>query len=249
MTKINQEFIKEQYRSGVENYSDFAKDVGLWASEKYVFQKYLQPEHHILDLGCGTGRTTFGLYQLGYQYILGLDLTPEMITEAKQLNAHFGTSINFRVGDATNLYLEDAQFDALLFSFNGIMSIPQAANRNKALREIHRVLKEAGTFIFTTHDRDRGEKYRAFWQEEAQRWQAEQQNPNLYEFGDLITTSNNETGKIFIHIPSQQEVQHWLQQHGFDILETFYRPDQFQESAAVQKKSGDCRFWVGRKLG
>ncbi|MEM8523531.1 MAG: class I SAM-dependent methyltransferase [Bacteroidota bacterium] len=248
MKKIEQNFILNQYRSGIQSYTDFTKDVGLWASEKYVFEKYLKPSDRILDLGCGTGRTTFPLYQLSYENIRGVDLTPEMIESAKALDTHFELDINFQVGDATNLALEDSHFNAVIFSFNGIMSIPSQTNRNQALQEIHRVLKKDGIFIFTTHDRDKEEEYLTFWKEEKARWEAKEQNPRLYEFGDLITDSKNENSEIFIHIPNQAEVENWLMNHGFEVLETFYRSDRFEESEAVKAKSGECRFWVAKKI-
>jgi len=40
MKKIQLEYIKNQYRSGLNSYVDLTKEVGLWESEKYVFQKY-----------------------------------------------------------------------------------------------------------------------------------------------------------------------------------------------------------------
>jgi len=247
MEKIPLEFIRDQYRSGIESYADFTKEVGLWDSERYVFQKYLQNTNQILDLGCGTGRATFPLYELGYQNIIGVDLTPEMIEKARELNEYFQTAIPFQVGNALDLAFEDAAFDVVIFSFNGLMSIPMHSNRAQALSEINRVLKPSGIFLFTTHDRDKDPKFLEFWAEEEARWATGQQNEQVYEFGDLITTSKNESREIFIHIPDQKEVRDLLNQHHFEVLETFYRNDRFEERAAVQSKSGECRFWIARK--
>ncbi len=166
MRKIQSEFIKNQYRSGIESYANFTKEVGLWDSEKYVFQKYLKKSDKILDLGCGTGRTTFPLNQIGFNNIIGVDLTPEMVLKAQELNKYYKTEIQFRIGDATSLEFSDSFFDAVIFSFNGLMSIPKQSNRNKAMSEINRVLKDAGIFIFTTHDREKEEQYFEFWKKE-----------------------------------------------------------------------------------
>ncbi len=245
--KIKTEFIVDQYKSGIENYSELTKEVGLWESEKYVFEKYLQHNHKILDLGCGTGRTTFPLYQLGYIDIVGVDLTPEMIAEANSLKEHFKIPIVFKVGDALALDFEDETFDAVIFSFNGFMSIPQKENREKALREINRVLKPNGLFIFTTHDRKEEPQYYNFWKEEKDKWEQGNQNQALYEYGDLITKTKNEKREIYIHIPDRKEVENCLTENCFNILETFYRSEKFDESKMVKDKSGECRFWIARK--
>ncbi len=249
MQKITTQFILNQYRSGIKSYSDFTKEVGLWDSEKYVFQKYLEPTDKILDLGCGTGRTTFPLVKLGYKNIVAIDLTPEMIEAAQSLNQYFEMEIDFRIGDATDLEFEALQFDTIIFSFNGLMSIPKQSNRDAALKEINRVLKNGGTFIFTTHDRAREKEFFEFWKTEKEKWDQGTQNPSLYEFGDLVTTSKNESREIFIHIPIEKEITDWLNQHHFEVVETFYRVDRFDEREAVKMKSGECRFWIVKKVG
>ncbi|MEM7103995.1 MAG: methyltransferase domain-containing protein [Bacteroidota bacterium] len=248
MDKISQDFIIKQYQSGIESYANFTLEVGLWESEKYVFQKYLDPENRILDLGCGTGRTTIPLYQLGYQKIYGVDLTPEMINKANELNLQYHLSLDFQVGDATNLSFEDQTFDAVIFSFNGLMSIPEAESRLQAILEINRVLKPDGHFIFTTHDRDAAFEYKDFWKAEKIKWDAGQQDPSLYEFGDIISHSKNESREIFIHIPDKKEIETLLNETGFVILETFYRSHKFDEPEPVKQKSGECRFWIAKKL-
>lgn len=247
MQKIESEFIRNQYRSGLQSYTSLTKEIGLWNSEKYVFQKYLNQNNNILDLGCGTGRTTFPLNKLGYSKIIGVDLTPEMIEIAQELNTYFDSEIDFKIGDATNLEFSDSIFDVVIFSFNGLMSIPNSLNRDKAVNEINRVLKDSGIFIFTTHDREKEEQYVKFWEEEETRWKTGKQNPILFEFGDLITQSKNESREIFIHIPNQNEVKEVLNNNGFEVIETFYRSDKFNESDYIKSKSGECRFWITKK--
>jgi ubiquinone/menaquinone biosynthesis C-methylase UbiE len=247
MGKVNLAFVIKQYQSGIDSYKEATLTFGLWDSEKYVFEKYLRKDFSILDLGCGTGRTTFGLYKMGYTNISGVDITPEMIETARVINNSLSLSISFAEGDATALQFGNEAFDAVIFSFNGIMSIPGATNRLKAFSEIHRVLKRNGTFIFTTHDRDADVKFFDFWKEEKQKWEEGRQNPALIDFGDVITTSRNETSPCFVHIADQPEVREILDQVGFALQETFYRNEKFDELPAVKEKSGECRFWVVKK--
>lgn len=248
MKKIGTDFIISQYQSGIENYSDFTTQIGLWESEKFVFQKYLNKTDEILDVGCGTGRTTFHLYKLGYEKILGLDLTPEMIYRAKELNQFYGTNIHFETGDATQLKYNDSRFDAVIFSFNGLMTIPNSINRIQAIQQINRILKPNGIFIFTTNDREENANFFEFWKEEKQKWKEGKQNIELYEFGDIIlANSKNENQEIFVHIPNQEEIKQLIELGGFELIETFYRSDKFNESLQVKEKSGECRFWITKK--
>ena len=246
--KLSMDFILAQYQSGITSYTDFTLEVGLWESEKAVFKKYLNPSQTILDLGCGTGRTTFPLYDLGYHQIRGLDYTPEMIEAAQAINKQWGKTIPFEVGDARQLTFKEEQFDTVIFSFNGLMSMPPPEDRVKAVSEIHRVLKKDGRFIFTTHDREADENFFEFWKAEKKRWANGEQNPQLYAFGDIITTSKNESREIFIHIPDRQEIVKLMEENGFQILDTFYRNERFDEPQEVKEKSGECRFWVAEKI-
>ena len=59
------EYTKEQYNKeeNVKRYGEAIK-IGLWNSERLFFEKYINKDDYILDLGCGAGRTTFALYNL-----------------------------------------------------------------------------------------------------------------------------------------------------------------------------------------
>jgi ubiquinone/menaquinone biosynthesis C-methylase UbiE len=61
--------------------------------------------------------------------------------------------IDFSIGDAKHIDAPNNSYDAAIFSFNGLMMIPGRRNRLQAMKEIERVLKDKGYFIFTTHDR------------------------------------------------------------------------------------------------
>ena len=157
--KINKDFIKSSIEQDIDHYLEATLDIGLWASEEYVFNKYLNFTDHILDIGCGTGRTTFALYEKGYSNITGVDLSPKMIEKAKFLSDKKQRNIKFIEGDATDLAFSDESFSSILFSFNGFMQIPSTPLRLKTLKEIYRILKKDGYFIFTTHDRYYDEEY------------------------------------------------------------------------------------------
>ncbi|TDO69922.1 hypothetical protein DFR79_1602 [Halanaerobium saccharolyticum] len=75
MQKITKNFVKKSFEKATENYSNAIENIGLWESEKYVINKYFDKDKSILDVGCGAGRTTFNLYEMGYKNIIG-ELAP-----------------------------------------------------------------------------------------------------------------------------------------------------------------------------
>ena len=119
---------------------------GLYAKEVTAFS-YIQSKSRILDLGCGTGRTTNWLAAKGHD-VIGLDFASKMIEVARSRNP----AIPYVVADATAINFKSRLFDVVVFSFNGIDCIPSRAKRLQALREIKRVLKPGGYFIFSSHN-------------------------------------------------------------------------------------------------
>ncbi|WP_375090905.1 hypothetical protein ACDZ29_11890 [Peribacillus sp. RS7] len=67
MDKIEKGFINNSLHESASLYADATKNFDLWQSEKYAFEKYLYQDDTILDIGCGTGRSTFALYKKGFQ--------------------------------------------------------------------------------------------------------------------------------------------------------------------------------------
>lgn len=249
MQKISAEFVKHAFasRESLNEYTIATSQIQLWKSEHTLFLKYLKKEDRIIDIGCGTGRVTFGLHDLGYNNLIGIDVSEEMIKEAWSINNRRKATIEFILGDATDLDLQDEIFDGAIFAYNGLMQIPWLNNRMKAFKEINRILKVGGIFIFTTHDMDvKDENIQRFWREEINLWNNGKQNPRLPEFGDLIYKSYDR--QMYMHVPKREEIVHCLSETGFGIVEDLYRPDLFEESEEVTNFSDDCRFWIVKKI-
>jgi SAM-dependent methyltransferase len=245
--KVDRAFLLEAYShpDAVRSYSRAVSQIGLWKFEETFFARHLRTDGRILDLGCGAGRTTFGLYDAGYRNIIGADLSPVMIRQARWHAARRGLKIRFRVGDACRLPFESKSFDRCLFSFNGLMTIPQRSLRITALREIRRVLVPEGQFVFTTHERQGEASSQPLWRKEMALWRAGKQNPQLHEFGDELI---EELGRpTFIHVPDRREILACLKAADLEWVEDEY-PDLARESKAVRNfVSFDCRFWAARR--
>lgn len=225
----------------VDHYREALGRMGLWESEDILIERFLSKEQRVLDLGCGTGRVAFGLWERGFRNVEGLDLSPGMIEVARQHARETKRGVQFGVGDATALPYPDNSFDGVIFGFGGLMQIPGREPRRTALRQVRRILRPAGVFIFTTHDRDM-EEYREFWKSEAK-----QPLPEGLEFGDVYEEGPH--GMVFVHVPDQSEVEEDLEATGWNAVETVLRSDLSEESDTVEELSDPCRFWVARVDG
>ena len=229
----------------MQEYIKAIEEVGLWESERILFTKYFNEKDRILDLGCGTGRTTIALFRLNYRNILGLDVSEEMLAQAVRISDEHQYNIPFVLGDATDMEFEDESFDGAIFAFNGLMQIPWLENREKAFKQISRVLKKGSIFIFTTHDME-DRRNAAYWSEERYLWKIGRQNPKLAEFGDLIYKNGDHD--MFMHVPSREEILTCLKENNFEIVEDRMRASICKESRAVLEFSDECRFWIVRRL-
>lgn len=108
------------------------------------------PEMKMLDIGVGAGRTALHFGKLVKEYI-GIDYSESLI---KACNNRFSKNpeFSFIKCDVTDMHIfADNQFDLVLFSFNGI-DYTSPEDRIKALKEIFRVTKPDGYFIFSSHN-------------------------------------------------------------------------------------------------
>jgi ubiquinone/menaquinone biosynthesis C-methylase UbiE len=97
----------------------------------------------LLETACGTGRVTRHLRKKIKGNLTATDINPAMMSHAK--SKLVGESINWLEADATALPFADESFDCVVSQF-GVMFYP---DRVLGMKEAYRVLKPAGTFIFT----------------------------------------------------------------------------------------------------
>ena len=71
-------------------------------------EKYGITPKTILDLGCGTGSILLPLAQEGFD-VIGVDLSPEMLTEADHKAMEAGVSVRLACQDMTELDLGRAR--------------------------------------------------------------------------------------------------------------------------------------------
>jgi SAM-dependent methyltransferase len=104
-----------------------------------------------LDLACGTGAVAELAAEAGAD-VVGVDLAPGLIEQAKQRAEERGLEIDYRVGDVEALELEDASFDRVA-STCGVMFAPDHA---AVARELARVTAPGGRVALACWTPDSG---------------------------------------------------------------------------------------------
>jgi SAM-dependent methyltransferase len=238
----------------VVHYTRAAHFLGLWKSERMLIERFFPDRGaHLLEAGCGSGRVTIGLWDLGFRNLTAFDFAEELVAQARTLARDRGAgAIRILHADATRLGecqltvdVPPTPFAGALFMFNGLMQIPGRENRRAALRQLGARCATGAPLLFTTHDRDHSPAERASWRLERLRWDAGRQDPRLVEFGDRYF--EDEAGRTFMHLPDRAEILDDLAatgwRHEFDAM----RRDLTRESAAVRDFSDECRFWAARR--
>ncbi|NVN01364.1 methyltransferase domain-containing protein [Asaia spathodeae] len=102
----------------------------------------VSPGMCVLDVACGPGIVSCALAAQGAD-VTGLDLTPAMIDQARQLAAQRGLSVTFDCGNAFDLPFEEGAFDRVVTRY----SFHHMQNPLDCLIEMARVCRPDGRLI------------------------------------------------------------------------------------------------------
>jgi SAM-dependent methyltransferase len=111
-----------------------------WRYHRDQFLELLpSPGRQTVDIGCGEGRLTRHLKEIGHQ-IIGVDASPSLVAAARERDP----SIEIRLADAAALPLDDASADLAV----AFMSLHDIDAMPLAVREIARILQPGGRLCF-----------------------------------------------------------------------------------------------------
>jgi ubiquinone/menaquinone biosynthesis C-methylase UbiE len=119
---------------------DYARD-----RFEYIAGRAGWPYGNVLELGCGTGFFLLNLKLAGvveHGYVT--DLSPGMVEVARRNASRLGFEVEGRVADAERIPYDDGTFD-LVVGHAVLHHIPDV---EQSLREVLRVLKPGGRFVF-----------------------------------------------------------------------------------------------------
>lgn len=125
-------------------------DTGITPPELVEFVQ-TNPPGKALDLGCGTGTNAIYLAQNGWQ-VTGVDFISKAIKKARKKAKHASVSVNFQVGDVTELNGIIQQFDLIL----DIGCFHSLGHKEKAkyIKNLDRLLAPNGKYLLYAFFKD-----------------------------------------------------------------------------------------------
>ena len=134
---------KNFWDKNADRYDRFMRKDRAAYEKMYALIQPVVKAKTVLELATGTGLIAKHIVNAA-AHIKATDASPEMIAEAKRDNQ--SAKLHFSVQDMYCLPYADKSFDVVIVS-NALHIVPQP---EKALAEIHRVLKEDGVLIAPT---------------------------------------------------------------------------------------------------
>lgn len=111
-----------------------------------LLTRYGKSRGLLLDLACGTGSVSVRMAQKGYE-VIGVDLSPEMLSEAQNKAYSAGQNILFLCQDMTALDLYGT-VDAAVCTLDGLCHLPDEESVFAALQKVSLFMNPGGVFLF-----------------------------------------------------------------------------------------------------
>lgn len=176
----------------------------LWPYEEVLFNTYLTPGMRVLDVGCGTGRSTIFLAERGTQ-VIGVDMVEQFIFEGRKLYPN----LDLRVMNATKLEFPDDSFDLTFFSNQGI---DYTDKRTEVLAEAYRVTKPGGIFAYSSHNSLYVPRTRKGWKNMLS-------NLRHWRPGYHMRVEHHQNGDLYVAHTNIWSERRMLRAAGFEVLE------------------------------
>jgi len=230
LVEINHLIIKarsnQSYEADSKTY-DATFDCLFLNSFEYTFTHLLKKlknfykDKTILDYGCGTGTHTFEVAEYG-KTVYGFDLSKDLIMQAKQKKEPHSNKVRFAVADGIEVPFRDQSFDFVM-SLDLVFS-HISAKYNDAFKEISRVMKPGGYFLFDCEN-----KWKFMLKREMDVYEAamksEKDVGNLYEWGlaedEWEEKYKGKVKPMILKKFTYKEIKQIMEENGFKIVKNW----------------------------
>lgn len=136
-------------KSFFDNYIDLRNDPNNIAANEVVEMPAMYDTlpnlkgKRVLDLGCGIGNNCIKAVELGASYVLGIDVSKNMIDVARETN--FNEKITYKVLAMENISSLNEKFDIVISS----LAFHYVENYEKLISDIYELLNNKGQLIFS----------------------------------------------------------------------------------------------------
>jgi SAM-dependent methyltransferase len=148
VTNNTTQSVRETYDRLAEAYAhQYANELQSKPLDRELLNRFVaevQGRGEVCDMGCGMGHISRFLRDAGAS-VFGLDLSPEMIEQARKLNP----DISFQVGDMVGLALPNDRVAGIV-AFYAIVNIPPDSLPT-VFQEMLRLLKSGGLLLLSFH--------------------------------------------------------------------------------------------------
>jgi len=127
-------------------YDGLAKLTGSEAAHRQLVDRAeVEPNHCVLDIGCGTGNLTLLIKRLHpHAEVVGLDPDPKALARARRKAEERGFAVRLDRGFSDEMPYAEASFDRVFSAF--MLHHLTLDEKAKTLREARRVLRSGGAF-------------------------------------------------------------------------------------------------------
>jgi SAM-dependent methyltransferase len=200
------------------NYDEFFEGSSLFEYDSRLLASWMSPPGRLIDLGCGSGRHVLQFARAGYD-VIGVDLSRSMLAVATDKLSRAGVRARLIEADISDVCdrLPAGWADYAICMFSTLGLIAGRANRCRAVRGWHRLLRPGGLLAIHVHN-----LWHNLYSAEGLVFLLKNTVRTLMgwdEWGDKHIPWYRGIPNMYIHVFTRAQLRELLTASGFEIVE------------------------------